>query len=146
MTRIACRFKNPANNVTYDWPINYDNVSSSGRSRSIEHTANTATTGLVRQQGSDDPLVFKVSGAILTEAQYQAFWEWFNRCASQTIYWRDVDNDEYEVIVTSFTPVKVRGRNRQGGVAAPLWYWKYEMEIEVVTCLTGVLADIGLVP
>lgn len=147
MARTPCIFTNPNDGSTYQWPINYAEMEEFGRERAIEATANTGNVGLVRQQGADQPMIFRVTGTILTEAHYQAFWLWWTLSNTQTFYFTDVDGDQYEVQITSYKPVKKRAAsNPKGGATNPTWYWTYTMEMTVYRFISGVLHDSGVVP
>jgi hypothetical protein len=132
------RFTNPANGQYYDWPINHDEEAEFGVSRNIEHGANTANTGFVRQQSEDSPLIIKISGAILTVAQHEQFRDWYMLSKDQTIYFRDFHGDEYEVIFTSYKPTRKRTiRNPRGGSVNPYHWYRYDMEMEVIRVISG---------
>lgn len=133
------RFTDPTNGQTYDWKINHDEeTDATGKDRNISYGGNTAGTGLVAQQGNSSPLEFHVSGAILEESQLEAFIDWYNRCESRTIYWRDPAGDEYEVQITVFNPTRKRTiKNPKGGSKAQYWYWRYEMVLRVIRVISG---------
>lgn len=138
------RFTNPANASYYDWPINHDEEAEFGKGRNIEHGANTANTGFVRQQSDDSPLVIKISGAILTVAQHEEFRDWFILSEGQTIYFRDFYGDEYEVIFTAYKPTRKRTvRNPQGGTVNPYHWYRYDIEMEVVRVISGTWAGVS---
>lgn len=140
MSRIANRFIDPADNLdTYFWPINHSAERAFGKERSIEHGGNTGGTGLVRQQGDESPMVIEIDGTILTQDQYDTFWEWFALSKTQTIYFRDFQEQKYEVTIISFLPVRV-------GAVKPVVYWTYTMRMEVIKFKSGVLFDQGVSP
>jgi hypothetical protein len=137
------RFTNPANGDFYDWQINYSEEEEFGKTRSIEHGANTANTGLVKQQGDDSPLKISVNGVILHKAQLVEMIQWWKLCGTQTIYFKDFTDEEYEVLITSFRPTRHRTiHNPRDFANAPLWYWRYVLEMEVVTIRSGVWAGV----
>lgn len=147
MARTGCIFTNPNTGDAYTWPINYSEMQAFGKERSYEATASTGNVGLIRQQGADQPMTIELAGTILTEAHYQAFWLWWTLCRSQTIYFTDVDGDQYEVQITKFNPTKLRAAsNPRGGATNPTWYWHYEMAMTVFTFRSGILHDSGVVP
>jgi hypothetical protein len=147
MTRIANRFTDPRTAASYDWPLNYSEEEGFGKRRNITHGANTGQTGLVKQQGDDEPLIWKVRGSILTEAMLIEIWRWWQLSKSQTIYFRDFAGDEYEVIFTSFEPTRKRVlRNPKDPTNAPNHYWTYEIEMEVIRIISGPLATSGVSP
>ena len=47
----------------------------------------TTGTGFVRQQGPPSPQVFKYTGTILTQAQFDAMKDYFDACATRTPAW-----------------------------------------------------------
>lgn len=123
---------------TYEWQINHDEEDDFGKSRQVSHGANTANTGLVRQQADDDPMVIRLRGTILHKAQHAEMAAWFALCKTQTVYFEDFSGDKYEVLITAFRPTRQRTiKNPRDFANAPYHYWKYEMEMEVVTFLTG---------
>lgn len=132
-------FTNPRNNDSYDWEINHSDEAAVEKERQIEHGANTANTGMVKQQAGTTPMVLQLQGTILHEAQLVEMLAWFELCEDQTIHFTDFAGDKYEVIITKFNPTRHRTiRNPRDFANAPYWYWKYEMEMEVVTILDGV--------
>lgn len=139
MTRVANRFLNPWTGDTYDWPVNHAEEESFGKSRNIDHTAPTSGQGLIRQQGDDSPMGIRLSGTVFHKAQHQAFINWFNLSRTQTIYWRNFDLEEFEVIFTGYLPQKKRTlRNPRDFANAPYHYWTYTMEFDVVRFISGV--------
>lgn len=144
MARIANRFT-ASDGTIYDWQVNHDEEDEFGRTRNIEHTATVAgaTGDIVRQQGDDSPAVIKLSGTILHEAQVTEFDAWMLRTRFETIHFRDFTGDEYEVIITSFLPKRVRTLKNPRDPTAPLWYWKYSMEMDVIHVLSGARGWMG---
>lgn len=137
------RFTNPANGEIYDWALNYFEEESFGKTRNIERTAPTSGTGLIKQQSDDGPLIFKARGTILLKAQVQEFIKWWKLCETQTINFKDFTGDEYEVLITSFQPTRQYTlKNMRDPVNAPLWYWKYELELEVVRVISGLWSGV----
>lgn len=141
MTRIANRFTNPQTADTYDWEINHSEEEELGKKRNITHGARTSGTGLVKVQGDDEPLIWRLSGSILSEDQLSEMWTWFELCRTQTIYFRDfTGTDEYEVIITDFQPRRERTiRNPRDSANAPYHTWKYTMEMEIIAVRAGPL-------
>lgn len=138
MTRIPNEFINPVTAAVYQWPVNHSSEGEAGLSRSITLGANTANTGLVRQQGDDQPLTFTLTGTIFQTAQLEAFIDWYILCKTQTIYFKKYSGDEFEVIITEFKPTEKKTLHNPKDSEAPLWYWEYTMTIEVVTVRKGV--------
>jgi len=137
------RFTNPSNGSFYDWAVNHSTENAFGKTRQISESANTANTGLIKQQGDSEPLRIKVAGTIFHLAQHEQFIDWWQLSENQTILFRDFTGDEYEVIVTSYTPVRKRTvKNPRDFKNAPLWYWTYEMEMEVIRVVKGAWAGV----
>lgn len=132
-------FTDPASvRAPYSWAINHSEEEEFGKERTITHGANTGGTGLIKQQSDDSPLVWQFSGTILSEAQVTEMIAWWQLTESQTIYFTDYAGDEYEVIITSFKPTRHRTiRNPRDFANAPLWYWKYEIKMEVIRVISG---------
>ena len=138
-------FKDPAGvKANYSWPINHSEEQELGKARNIEHGANTANTGFVRQQSDEGPLTLRFSGIILEKAQVQEFIAWWQLCETQTIHFDDYAGDSYEVIITSFKPIRHKTvRNPRDFANAPNWYWRYEIEMDVVRIIDGIWEEVA---
>lgn len=137
------RFTNPANGSFYDWQVNHSTESAFGKSRQITESANTANTGLIKQQGDAQPLKMKLQGTIFHKHQLEEFVHFWQLCESQTIIFKDFTGDEYEVLIVSFDPIRKRTvRNPRDFANAPLWYWSYELEMEVIRVISGTWAGV----
>lgn len=147
MARVANRFTNPRLGTIYDWPLNHDTEEGMEKRRNIEHSAPTgqgsdASVGLIKQQGDDSPMLIKLGGKILDRDQHVAFLAWWKLCQTQTIYFRDFASNEYEVLITAYSPQRQRVvRNTRGGTdlatEAPQNTWAYTLEMEVVRVISG---------
>ncbi len=138
------RFTNPADGSFYDWQVNHSTESAVGKSRQITESANTANTGLIKQQGDSQPLKMKLQGTIFHKKQHEEFVKYWQLCESQTIIFKDFTGDEYEVMIVSYEPVRKRTvRNPRDFANAPLWYWSYEMELEVIRVISGTWAGVS---
>lgn len=141
--RSPNRFTDPASGYYFDWTINHLTEDSFGKTRNFDHTAPTAHgsdpgIGLIRQQGSEGPMVIKLKGTILDPAQHVEFINWFGVCRRQSIYYRDFAGDQYEVIISVYSPTRERvGSNPRGGIVAPNHIWRYDMEMEVLRFISG---------
>jgi hypothetical protein len=139
-------FIDPATTNVYPWPVNHDPSGDEGneKKRAIQETANTANVGLVRQQSADQGMTLRRSGTILTIAHEEAFWEWFNLCAAQTIYFVEFNGDAYEVQIVDYAPKRVGS----GGPSknSKKYYVKYTMEMAVFGFLAGVAHEAGTTP
>lgn len=139
-------FSDPSGDLdSYSWAINHSEEAGPELTIPLDHTANTAGTGLVRQQGDPQPLALTLRGTILTQAQYVEFLRWFEASTRHTIYFEDCAENEYEVIMRRFTAPRTRvASNPRGTGADRLHIWRYEMELEIVTVRDGDLADVGI--
>lgn len=136
-------FTDPATAKSYDWQINHTDEGQFGKTRQISESANTANTGLIKQQGDTGPLIIKVTGTILHKHQIEEFIDWYQLCENQTILFKDFAGEEYEVIITSFQPVRKRTvKNPRDFANAPLWYWTYELDMEVISVRSGVWSGV----
>lgn len=125
----------------YSWAINHSEEQEFGQARNIEHGANTADTGYVRQQSDNGPMILRFSGTILTRAQIVEMIAWYRLCEEQTIHFEDFTGDRYEVIITAFRPTRHRTiRNPRDLANAPYWFWRYEIEMDVVRVIESVWA------
>lgn len=139
MARTPNYFLDPLTSETYAWPINHDEEDEGGKTRNIEHTGNTAQTGLVRQQSDPDPIVLKLRGAMNTHAQVRKTIQFFNKCEDRTIFFTDFAGDVYEVIILAFRPKRQRTvRNSHDLANAPDHFWKYDLEMEVVRSIDSI--------
>lgn len=139
MSRTPNKFINPSNAAEYAWPVNHSEEAEAGVARTITHGANTATTGLVRQQADDQPLTFQFAGTIFEEAQLEEMLVWYGLCKTQTIYFEKYNGDKFEVIITDFKPTEKRTiHNPKDFANAPLWYWGYTITMEVIRSLGSV--------
>lgn len=132
------RFTNPLFNTFYDWHVNHSEEESFGRTRNIEHTAPTSGHGLIRQQGDDAPMTIRLSGTIFHKAQYDQFVSFYEWSRIATFYFFDFTGAGFEVVMTSFQPVRKRTvRNPRDFANAPYWTWTYSMEMEIVRFLNA---------
>lgn len=140
------RFVDPASGIAYNWTINHTEESEQGKTRNITRTASTAGVGIIRQQGDDGQLILKLSGTILHREQFRGFWQWYQLCRTQTIYFYDFDDQGYEVQITSFLYARKRTLRNPRDPSAPYHYWTYTMEMEVYNVLGGDLGYAGVTP
>jgi hypothetical protein len=138
-------FTDPRTGRTYTWRTGHSEESAIGKQRQITESANTANTGLVKQQGDVQPMVLKYKGTIRHKDQLEQFWAWFQLCETQTIHFTDFAGETYEVIITDFEPVRRPTiRNPADFANMPLWYFSYDISMEVVSVVSGVL--VGVTP
>ncbi len=135
------RFTDPFTGNQYLWAKNHSEEEESGKARSIERTANTGNVGAVRQQGDAGSYTLRLKGTALLRSQIQAFWSYYALSDFQTIYFRDFDNQEYEVQITNLLTQRHRTiRNPREPTAKH--YWTYTIEMEVYAFRSGDLAGI----
>jgi hypothetical protein len=138
-------FHDPAGLVAdYPWPINHTTEESFGKRRNITVTSPTAGIGHILQQADDTPMVIKLGGTILTRAQHAAFAAWFERSRSRSVYFTDFAGDTYEVLIVAYEPTRQRTvRNPRDQANAPLWFWRYTMELHVLNFGVGPWAGVS---
>lgn len=138
-------FIDPNTGDEYEFQIGHETEAPVGKKRAISHSANSGNTGLVRQQGDVAPLILKLEGKILHLNQYEQMWHYYQLCETRTIYYRDYMGEEYEVMITEFSPQRTATvKNPKDFANAPRHYWKYTIEMEVVAVRAGAL--LGLSP
>lgn len=126
-------FIDPNTDDEYEFDINHNEEKEFGRKTAIEDTAPTSGVGFVRQQGEPEPLRLGWQGTILKQSQYEAMWDYYDLCRTQTIQIQDFTSVTYEVIITAFNPVRKRcASNPRGGTTNPTWFWTYDLEMEVI--------------
>jgi hypothetical protein len=122
----------------YSWYVNYQEESGFGGRRDLEISANTAGTGVIIQQGGEQPVMISLTGKFPTKAQHQAFIAFFRRCQVTTVHFVDFEDQRYEVIITAYDGRRVRAaRNLRGGNDAKLHYYEYTMEMQVLRTISG---------
>jgi hypothetical protein len=137
MTRTANRFTDPPTGLVYDWPLNHQAEEEAAPMRSVTHTATTSGSGLVWQQGEDEPIVFTFTGTVLDPAQHEAFTGFSRACKDHTIIFRDFAGEEYEVLMSYKPRREGVVRNFRGGTVAPYHIWRYTMTLQVIQVISG---------
>lgn len=133
MAYVRNRFRDPAAVLaTYSWTINHNEEDGADFRRNIERTATTDGVNFVRQQSNAGPRTFRFKGTLLTQEQYNAMKSYYDLCETQTIYFRDFQDDEYEVVITLFNPVRKRTSKNPRDASISLHYWTYDIELEVI--------------
>lgn len=133
MTYVRNRFTDPANVVAqYVWAINHKEEDGAAFQRQLERTTTTDGVGFVRQQGSASPQIRRYKGTILAQAQYDAMKSYYDLCETQTIYFRDFQDGEFEVLITLFNPVRKYTIQNPRDPSIPFHYWTYDIEMEVI--------------
>lgn len=125
---------------TYQWQVNHSDEEAVTRSRNIDATAPTSNVGLVMQQGSDGPLTFRFTGTILHAQQFAMMRAYYDLTQRETVIFTDFTGDEYEVVISSFTPLRKRTLRNPRDLSIPLHYWTYTIEIMVIRVISGTWA------
>jgi methyltransferase-like protein len=121
----------------YSFEINNEDEEM-GAKRNVDSFMNTSGQGWIIQQGQDDPPNIQISGKMLTKNQNQRLTQFYNRCAQHTMYYQDFEGQTYEVMITGYSPKRLRAsRNPRGGAVNPLHYYSYTLEMLVVTVISG---------
>lgn len=133
MTYVRNRFSDPAAVVSaYDWEINHNEEDGADKRRNLERTTTTDGVGFVRQQGAASPQTLRYKGTILKRNQLDKFNTYYNLCDTQTIYFRDFENQTFEVLITAFNPIRKRTSLNPRDPTIPFHYWTYDIEMEVI--------------
>lgn len=135
------KFINPASGSSYTWQRNHESEEPSGMTRAITGTANTGQTGRVRQQGISEPYERRLKGRIVHRSQYVEFWQWYDLCRWQTIYFVDHEGQTFEGQITSFMPRLVRKQySPTPDPSMPRHFYEYDLTFQVYRFVTGDLS------
>lgn len=127
------RFTDPAAVLsTYDWAINHSEEEARDQKRNLERTTTTNGMGFVRQQGEVSPDILRFKGTILARDQLDKMQAFYDLCNTQTIFFRDFEGDDFEVLITSFNPIRVRTSLNPRDPTIPYHFWRYTIEMEVI--------------
>jgi hypothetical protein len=138
MTRTPNVFVDPAGIFAdYNWPINHDGMSPSGRKRNTTATAPTSGIGTVRQQGSEAPLGLVLTGTMLTEDQRRQMIFWWTLCRTQTIFFYEFSSEQYEVIITDYEETKVPVFFNRNDPSIPYHIYTYTLTMDIIKPLSG---------
>lgn len=134
MAYFRNRFRDPlALLATYEWEINHSTEEANEKRRNIERTAPTGDGGFVRQQGEASPRILKYAGVILTMTQKTAMDAYYAACDRSTVFFRDVDGGELEVIITGFNATRFGvAWNQRDTVNMRHHIYRYTIEMEVI--------------
>lgn len=124
----------------YLWHTNHLEEEEHGPIIGMERTAPTGGIGLVRQQGSEEPMRLTLTGTIMDPLQHLAFVVWRSRCLDRTIRFKDFAGDEYEVVITRYQPRRervVRNPRATPGTPEQLYVRRYTIEMDVIQVLEG---------
>lgn len=129
---------------TYSFHINHSDEEQMGRSASVQRTAPVAGVGFIYQLGDSGPLSIHWKGTILDHAQVQAMWSYYDICNGfttnrRTIHLVDFTAARFEVLFTSFLPIRVRAVNNPRGTtpAEKLYYYTYDATFDVINVVSG---------
>lgn len=115
----------------YTFHINHSDEDAIDQSRNLTRTAVTTGPQFVLQQGESSPRILRYSGTIMDQAQLDAMQAYYNACATRTIFFLDVQNIEYEVLILRFAPQRKRTLQNPRDITL-LWYWSYTLEMEII--------------
>lgn len=122
MARIPWTFYDPVVDETYSLPVNPNEGGEADLTKNVIRKATTAPGGrTIIMEGNRDPATFSFSGTILSEAQFEAFNEWFEK--SRIILITDDLGREWQVYLTQF-----RSRRR----ISHQYPWRHEYDAEAV--------------
>lgn len=120
MARVAWVFTDLVTNETYNLPVNPNEGGSPSYRKSITYQNTAAPDGKVLMfEGRDDPKQSSFSGVLLTEGQYNAFVEWFEK--RHQIQITDDLGRTFTCYITSFDPKRRR---------SALHPWKHDYTCE----------------
>lgn len=115
----------------YVFHINHSDEEAIDQTRNITRTAVTTGPKFVLQQGEPSPRILRYSGTIMQLAHLDAFQAYYNACATRTIFFLDVQDIEYEILIQRFAPQRKRTL-RNPREPSLLWYWSYTLEMEII--------------
>lgn len=100
---VSWVFSDPETLDTYTWEVNPNEGGSPARKKNIEYqnTAGAAGETLVFE-GRQEALTGQFSGVVLSEAQYNAMIEWFNK--PYPVDYTDDLGRTFRIYITSFDP------------------------------------------
>lgn len=109
MARIPWQFFDPTTNASYEWEINPNDDGSLQYEKTVNYKATAAPSGkTVIFEGRDAPKSTSFSGVVLTEAQYNAMVEWFNK--RHQIQITDDLGRVFMIYITKFSPKRKLSR------------------------------------
>lgn len=137
MSTTRNKFKDPATGAIYVWQENHRQETGGAFIRAIASEQPTkgrwVTLPSLRQQGTRDDLIFKLSGTAPTVQQHEAFLDYLELSLSQTIYFIHAAGFTYECQLTDYEPQE---RYVAKGPRGQSYIWDYTMQIDVVALLT----------
>lgn len=116
-------------NDAYTWEVNPNDGGQPQRQKNITYDKTSASDGrTIVFEGLDNPLTTSASGVILSEAQYFAMIDWFNR--RHPILLEDDLHQQFIIYITRFEPHRKRAHN---------YPWKHEYTFEYI-----ILEELGI--
>lgn len=124
------RFKDPANGDTYDWHINQGWDGEEDVNDYAFSWASTTGGAALPQFGGAKAQIKTLRGTILHLAQHTEFLAWAALSQEHTIYFRDVDGNEFEVVILAYRPRRIGVlKNWSDPVNMPQYIYRYEMQL-----------------
>jgi hypothetical protein len=116
---VRWEFEDPVTLDVYTFAVNPSDGGSPGYAKNITSQATSAPEGkVIRFEGQDSPQQMEFSGTLFTEAEYNAFVEWWDKRYQVLI--RDDLGREFYIEIDQFEPSRKRAR------AYP---WKHEYKV-----------------
>ena len=120
--RIPWEFYDPAEDITYYWPINPNAGGYPQRSKSIAYSATVAPDGqTVAFEGRDAPMSFSFSGVILSQEQFEAMTLWYEK-RNQIRLTDDLDR-QFWIYIKTFSAERQRSQSHP---------WKHSYNVEAI--------------
>lgn len=122
MARIAWVFHDPVTLDSYSLPVNPNSGASPEFAKNASRKTTTGPGGATLIfEGADEPQSFNFSGTILTQEQYEAFVEWWDK--RRIIQITDDLGRDWNVYFQSFRPTRKISTN---------FPWRHEYSVEAV--------------
>src|SRR4051794_29567892 len=113
----------------YSFEINHSDEEAIDQNLNLARQAVTTGPKFVLQSGEASPAVLRYTGTILTQAQYNAMQAYYEASQTRTIFFRDVNGLELEVLILRYAPQRKRTVYNPREPTL-LWYWNYTLEME----------------
>lgn len=113
-------FEDPVTLVSYTFAINPSDGGAPGYQKTINYQNTAAPDGkVISFEGRDQPRVMEFSGVLFTEAEYDAFFEWWNKRYQVSV--TDDLGRTFSILINSFVPTRRRARSHP---------WKHDYTIQ----------------
>lgn len=130
------QFKDPRTGDVYTWQINHKEEQGAARLRAIAAQQPTMgrwkTVRSIRQQGTRQELIYKLSGTVPTLAQHLAFLHYLQLSISQTIYFIHAAGGTFECHLSSYEPQR---KYLVQGPRGENYVWDYTLQLDVIAVL-----------